>query len=159
MGEILRLVAGGLIALVCAYVGVIIKKRFKSRQKFFEDARDYFAFFEREITSFKTPMPIVNEKFATSKRGEFANFLKEYFDKTSQKKNNSPLKTDEKTMLEEALGGLGKSAYGEQLQYLKRWQGEYSKVAEKAAADNKKYGGMYFKLCVLLGIAVIILLV
>ena len=159
MGEILRLIAGGLIALVCAYVGVIVKKRYKSRQKFFEDARDYFAFFEREITSFKTPMPTVNDEFTKAKSGEFANFLKEYFEKPPKKKSIAILKNDERIMLEEALGGLGKSAYDEQLKYLKRWQGEYSKIAEKAAADNKKYGGMYFKLCVLLGIAVIILLV
>lgn len=159
MGEILRLVAGGLIALVCAYVGVIVKKRYKNRQKFFEDARDYFAFFEREITSFKTPMPTVNDEFTKAKGGEFANFLKEYFEKPPKKKSIAILKNDERIMLEEALGGLGKSAYDEQLKYLKRWQGEYSKIAEKAAAENKKYGGMYFKLCVLLGIAVIILLV
>ena len=158
MAEILRLVAGGLIALVCAYIGLIVKRRYKSRERIYTDARDYFVYFERELVGFKTTLPEINAKYAKQKAGEFSDFLIKYYAKTEQKNALSALKKEEKSLMEEALSGLGKTSFEEQIKYLKRWQSEYSEKAEKAATDNKKYGGMYFKLCVLLGIAAIILL-
>lgn len=157
MSGILRLIAGGLIALVAAYVGVLVKKRYKWREKFYQDARDYFAFFEKELTFKKTPLPEINKKYMATCGQEFLKYISQTGDNT---KKYEPLflKKEERAMIDEAIAGLGKSAYKEQVEYVKHWQSEFEKMANKCLQENKKYGGMYFKLCVLLGIALLILL-
>ncbi len=158
MSEVLRIVAGGLIALVCAYVGVLVKRRYRAREKFYGEALEYFNFFERELTFKKTPMPDINSAFSKSHAGEFAQLLCEpaLLDKKSA---YAYLKQAEKDDVKDALKGLGVSVYNEQLSYVKRWQAEMQESADKCGKENKKYGGMYFKLCVLLGIALLILIV
>lgn len=151
---VLRIVGGGLIALVCAYVGVIVKRRYKTREKFFKDASDYFAFFEKELTFKKTPLPEINREFAKTRNGEFVLLVAN----GAEKPKLPFLKPDERQGVESALAGLGKSVYEEQVAYVKRWQAEFKEKADKSANENKKYGGMYFKLCVLLGIALLILI-
>ena len=159
MGEVLRLIAGGLLAIVCSYVGVIVKKRYKARAEFFAAAKEYFVFFEREMFYNKTPLPKINEEFErTNVSGEFVKFLRGYFEGAKDKKEQYFLKKEEAERLRGALSGLGKSGYAEQQKYVARWKEEMAQTAEKTAAENKKYGGMYFKLCVLLGIAIVIIL-
>ncbi|MBR4800133.1 MAG: stage III sporulation protein AB [Clostridia bacterium] len=158
MSGVLRLIGGGLIALVCAYAGVLVKKRYKLREKFYADLRDYFLFFERELTFKKTPLPEINRKYLAQSSGELSAYLDP--ERTGRGAKSEPLflKKEERAQVEEALNGLGKSAYLEQVAYVKRWQAEFKDKADKCQAENKKYGGMYFKLCVLLGIALLILL-
>ncbi len=157
MSGILRLIAGGLIALVAAYVGVLVKKRYKWREKFYREARDYFAFFEKELTFKKTPLPEINKKYATTGGQEFLKYMSQIGD-TSKRYEPLFLKKEERATIDEAVAGLGKSAYKEQVEYVKHWQSEFDEKANKCSQENKKYGGMYFKLCVLLGIALLILL-
>ena len=154
MSLILRIIGGGLIALVCAYVGVLVKRRYKTREKFFKDACDYFSFFEKELTFKKTPLPEINKAFAKTRDGDFALLVAN----SAEKPRLSFLKPDEKQSVDSALAGLGKSVYDEQVAFVKRWQAEFKEKADKCASENKKYGGMYFKLCVLLGIALLILI-
>lgn len=158
MSEVLRIVAGGLIAIVCAYVGVIVKRRYLAREKFYCEALEYFTYFERELTFKKTPLPDINTAFARTHTGEFSKLLQSPspFDKKS---SYTYLKQAEKESVKDALEGLGTSVYQEQLPYVKRWQAEMKERADKSRQENKKYGGMYFKLCVLLGIALLILIV
>ena len=158
MSDVLRIVAGGLIALVCAYVGVLVKRRYRAREKFYCEALEYFNFFERELTFKKTPMPDINNAFSMAHSGEFAKLLKEPA-QLDKKSAYTYLKQAEKDSVKSALKGLGTSVYHEQLAYVKRWQAEMQESADRCGKENKKYGGMYFKLCVLLGIALLILVV
>ena len=160
MAEIFRIVGGGLIALVASYIGLIIKRRYKTREQFFSDVREYFALFENELTYEKTSVPEINKKFLNGKNGEFANWLQtknKTIEQTS-KRQLTFLKENEREQIDSALSGLGKSGYQEQLAYVKKWQMLFKDKHDKCAMENKKYGGMYFKLCVLAGIAILILL-
>lgn len=158
MSEVLRLVAGGLLAIASSYVGLIVKRRYKKRAEFFEQAKEYFVFFEKEMFYNKTPVPKINEEYERTSSDEFAEFLKACFEGANDKKDKYFLKKEESERLRGALSGLGKSGYEEQKKYVARWKDEMTAFAEKTAAENKKYGGMYFKLCVLLGIAIVIVL-
>lgn len=159
MSEALRIVAGGLVALVCAYIGLLIKRRYKSREKFYEQAKDYFAFFEKELTFKKTPLPEINRQFANQNQGEFATMILQGTNVDTKKDRSLAfLKMEEREQAYESMRGLGKSGYQEQLAYVKRWQAEFQDKASKCSQENKKYGGMYFKLCVLVGIALLILI-
>jgi len=158
LSDILRLVAGGLIAIACTYIGLVIKRRYKARAEFFCEAKEYFVFFERELVYNKTPVPKINDEFSRDRSGEFVKFLLQSRSGETEKREPYFLKKEETNRLKTALSGLGKSGYEEQQKYVARWKSEMTELSDKAAADNKKYGGMYFKLCVLLGIAVVILL-
>ena len=47
--DILRLVAGGLLALICCYGGVLIRRHYIEREKFFADAEAFAAYLTSEL--------------------------------------------------------------------------------------------------------------
>lgn len=62
MSEILRLVAGGLLALIACYIGVLIKRRYAKRVTFFKSACEFSSCLATELSLKKTPMPPTNPK-------------------------------------------------------------------------------------------------
>lgn len=49
MSEILRLVAGGLLALIACYIGVLIKRRYAKRVTFFKSACEFSSCLATEL--------------------------------------------------------------------------------------------------------------
>lgn len=75
MTDVLRLVAGGLIALCVSYVGLCIKRRYQKRAVFFKSATDFTSVLTTELVMRKTPMPEIVQKFLQGRQGEFENAL------------------------------------------------------------------------------------
>lgn len=50
MSEILRLVAGGLLALIACYIGVLIKRRYAKRVTFFKSACEFSSCLATELS-------------------------------------------------------------------------------------------------------------
>lgn len=167
MSEILRLIAGGLFALICCYVGVLIKRRYKERVTFYKSACEYARAMSAELSLNKTPIPDIAKKFAIGRSGDFEKALAECTAISQEGKGveyavehiNVPrLKADEKKEILSFLCGSGKSALSEQLAFVGYYKDIFEQKQKKCEDDSKKLGGMYFKLCVLLGIAILLIL-
>jgi len=167
MSGILRLIAGGLLALICCLVGVTIKKRYKNRLRFYTSACEYGQMMASELSFKKTPIPQIAQKFTQSRNGEFERVLNECMsearegkgaDHALEKINVAHLKREEKAELFDFLCGRGKSALGDQLATVAHYNEIFEKRRKKCEEDSKKLGNMYFKLCVLLGLAIMLIL-
>ncbi len=165
MSGTLRLVAGGLLALLCCYVGVLIKRRYRHKEEFYKSACDFATYLSSEIGFKKTPIPEIAEKFSKGKSGAFESFLKDVVDRLKRGEkvtcDNTELarfKTEEKEEMLDFLGSLGKTELKDQLALAARFAARMQERHKKCEEDSKRLGGMYFKLCVLLGLAIILIL-
>lgn len=167
MSDILRLIAGGLLALICCYIGVLIKRRYMDREKFYRDAADFVSFLSSELSFKKTPIVTALKNFAAGRKGAFIKFLDDFsvslkrgdgFEKMCAEIDIPPLKKEEKKSLLSFFSELGRTSLDDQLSAISRAATEFGAKQKKCLDESKKLGGMYFKLLVLFGIALIIIL-
>ncbi len=167
MSDILRLIAGGLLALICCYAGLLIKRRYRDRALFYKSACEYAQTMTSELTLNKTPIPVIAQKFGQGRKGDFERVLSECvelakegkpLDEISQKVSVPRLKAEEKKEILSFLCGSGKSALNDQLSQVAHYREKFEQRRKKCEDDSKKLGGMFFKLCVLLGIAIMLIL-
>ena len=161
--EIARLIAGGLLALICCYIGLLIKRRYAARVKFFKSATEFCRMFQDELSMRKTPMPEICAKFLDGRKGQFEDFLLDWCEKTKAQENIDKdkcrlLKNDEIKDLNTFLFSLGKTDLKDQLSHVAHYEKCFEKKTSECEEQSKKTGSMYFKLCVLLGLAVILIL-
>ena len=164
MSEILRLIAGGLLALIMCYVGVLVKRRYKSRVTFFKSACEFTSALATELGMKKTPMPEIANKFLKGREGEFEKVVESWI---SIAKNatafgfddvkTSFLKNDEKKELAEFFSSLGKTNL-DQLSHVAYYKNSFEQKRKTCEDEDKKLGSMYFKLCVLFGLAILLIL-
>ncbi|MDE6061123.1 MAG: hypothetical protein K2G31_06620 [Clostridia bacterium] len=167
MMGILKLIAGGLLALICCYVGIQIKKRYRLRATFYKSASEYAQVMSSELSLSKTPLPDIARKFTQGRSGEFERVLTECvslaiggggYEAAMDKVSVAHLKNDEKKEILSFLCGGGKSALSDQLSQVEYYKNLFEQKRKKCEEESKKLGGMYFKLCVLLGLAIMLIL-
>ncbi len=162
--DIIRLISGGLFALIACYIGVMIKRRYKERENFFRSAHDFALKLKGELSYLKTPLPDVAQRFLKSDAGSFSKLLAQVLDNKKagdEREMDMPgfLKQDEKELVREFLCADGKLSVNEQLALNERYLHELEAKLSLCESETKKKGGMYFKLCALIGIAIILILV
>lgn len=125
MSEILRLVAGGLLALIACYIGVLIKRRYAKRVTFFKSACEFSSCLATELSLKKTPMPKIASKFLQGREGEFESCVECWINLAKrggvyafENANVSILKTDEKKQLASFFSALGKTDLKDQLSHV-----------------------------------------
>ena len=163
-----RLIAGGLLALICCYGGLLVKRHYAERERFYRDAEAFAARLKSEIASRKTPLPTIISEFCEGRKGEFARRVSAFGEKlrggaaqdgaAKEEAEETHLRKDEKKQFADFLAALGKTALREQIAEIARAEGEFAAKRASCAEESKRLGGMYFKLAVLLGIALIVML-
>lgn len=163
-----RLVAGGLLALICCYGGLLVKRHYAEREKFYRDAEAFAVRLKSEIASRKTPLPNIISEFCEGRKGEFVGCIAAFGQRlragAAQEKaareeaEKTRLRKEEKKQFADFLSALGKTALREQLSEIARATEEFAAKRVACAEESKRLGGMYFKLAVLVGIALIVIL-
>lgn len=162
MIEALRIIGGGLIALVSSYIGLLIKRRYKSRETFYKSALEYAMFLESELKLTKSAIPTVADKFCASHDGDFkgvlSKFAESYRGKGKAECSLQYLKKPERQEIDGFLGGEGKSTLQEQLSVIAYYKNKFGDKCKACEDESKRLGGMYFKLFVLLGVVIMLIL-
>lgn len=165
----LEIIAGALLMTACAYGGVSIKRIFRIR-------RDTAAFFEEfvqllktEVRHLKTPVAQVIELYCAGKKGTGCDMLKKFLaSRADGVLTASELKGRIKSIyLSEAdnmliasfLFALGRYDYESELMLLERYSTQFTARKKTAEDELVKKGGMYYKLGVLMGLALMIIVV
>lgn len=159
--------AGGLLALVCSYIGILVKNGYKENTILYKDLTEFCDSFKRELTYQKTAVIDFCTNFAVGRKGKIKGLLDEYvdelkregqFSRDSEKWTLAHLKKDEKQEVINFLSGLGKTPQNEQISFVEK-SGELFKSRRTMAEEKeKKKGNMFFKLFVLLGVALMVIL-
>ncbi len=168
MAEILRVVAGGVLGLVCCYVGLLLKRYYADRERFFSSFCEFLSYMKGEMSFKKTPLLVVVDNFLQGRNGDFEKVLKQYFDdvkaqkkveENEQKRGTYPLKAQEKKVVLNCLSSLGKNTLQDEQASLEGYIRQFESVRDDCAKKSKTQGGMYFKLFALLGLVIMVLLV
>ncbi|MDD4839800.1 MAG: stage III sporulation protein AB [Clostridia bacterium] len=161
----ISLLAGGLLAVGSSLIGIAVRRHYRQRHEIYFEICGFIVLLKNEISFLKTPLKAVINEFAEGRKGITVNALKKYSDDLDHGKidNNyaetlelSPLNIKEKNELAKFLRSLGKLPMKEQLGELANFEAKFSELEKKTAEESKRLGGMYFKLCVLLGIALMV---
>ncbi len=165
MNDVLRLVGGGLLALVACYVGVLVKRRYKNRVAFFKSACEFLSCASTELGMKKTPMPQIAQKFLQSRDGSFERTIAKWMDVARGGKifdfecvEAPELKTEEKKQIASFFSSLGKTDLNDQLSLVAYYKNVFEQKRKTCEEESKKLGNMYFKLCALLGLALMLVL-
>ncbi len=160
----LRLFAGVLLAVGSSLIGLALKRHYRQRDEIYSSACEFLQMLKLEIETLKTPVGVVVDEFC-SQQSLFSNVLKSSFENYIKK--NKPvvlertmlaqLNLAERKELEKFLNSVGKLPLRQQLSELDKWTFKFSACQKKTAEESKRLGSMYLKLCVLLGVALMII--
>ena len=164
----LNLLAGGILFLCSAYIGLQIKRHFKRRRDFFDDLIVFIDMLTDEISFLKSPLPKILERVAQERQGDLAEMLISYSEliqsgqDTGQQSlqnalNLSRLTTGEKDVVLTFLAGLGKTDAKTQLMALKNYRNKFEQNHKEAEKKFKSTGVLAYKLGILVGIAAMIM--
>jgi stage III sporulation protein AB len=163
------IIAGALFA-ACLYGGAAVRAYYKSRSVYFASLHDFASVFIDEISYLKTPVPKVIAAFSPDKKTELTAHLQKYKDaleadvivseeRIAKMLSTIHLKKSEKTKIAAFLYNLGKSDASSQVASIKHHLTAFAKQKEKTAEDFRVLGNLYYKLAILLGIALMIIVV
>ncbi|MBO7222473.1 MAG: stage III sporulation protein AB [Clostridia bacterium] len=163
--DFLRLIAGGILALVSSYIGLLFKKGYKENTAIYKGLKEFCDQFKTELTYEKTAVIDFCSKFSKGQRG-VTDLINEYtaslqkegqFHRDVENWELAHLKDDEKQEIVTFFNGLGKSPTKEQLAFVEKYGELFKSRLANAIEQEKKKGNMYFKLFVLLGVALMVI--
>lgn len=167
MGDVFRVVAGGLLALISSYIGLLIKRGYAQKVDFFKGMAEFLREFRNEITLMKTPLTEFVPRYVEGRKGQAVDLIKEYvtelnskgkFERDVEKWDYAHMSRGEKEEVLHLFQSLGKSDLNEQKVIVDNFEKAIQNRQNIAEENLKKKGATYFKLLVLLGIAIMVVL-
>ena len=165
-----KYIASGIIFLCICYVGYSLKSMYRKKYNFYCD----FSLFNQklldEINNYKTPIVKVIEKYIAENQNYVAKVLEAY--KQNLQNNiiyveNSKevipkalfLAKDEVSFVINYLDNLGKTDFDTQVIFLKRHITEFEQKKNNSKVEMDKKGDLYFKLSIMLGFSIILIMI
>ena len=167
MSDILRIVAGGLLALISSYIGLLVKRGYAEKVAFYKGMADFLSELKSDLSLMKTPITEFVDKYTAGRKGKAVCLVKEYatdlktngkFDRDLDKWDCCHLNRVEKEEILGLFASLGKTDLKEQKLIIDKYEKAMKDRLNRAEDNLKKKGNMYFKLLVLLGIAIMVVL-
>jgi stage III sporulation protein AB len=163
----LNLLAGGILFLCFAYIGLQIKRHFKLRLDLFADLIAFCDLLADEVSFLKTPLPKILQSFCEERRGCLTEALKNYGKFIAEGREQTPeelaktlnftrLKPVERDAVLAFFAGLGKTDAKTQLMSLKNYRSKFETHHKEAEKKYKTTGLLAYKLGILAGIAALI---
>lgn len=162
-------IAGALLMLAAALIGIGVKRIFCERLKIFEQFQQLTIYLEREVAHLKTPIITLLNSYVLEGKGRFCEIIKRYAEKLQygyQSSNEIYLLTKtaylshaDNLLIANFLFGLGKGDLQMEITNLQRFNGIFAEKTQQFKKELKQKGEMYYKLSVLVGIALMILVV
>lgn len=149
-----------------SYLGAGIKRIYRIRRDFYKDFMQYLSVLKSEISYLKTPVKKITEDFIENRKGLITEVLSNYLDRLSGGSRaavgyikSNYIKKDEMKVVTSFLEALGKNDVKQELALISAEEERIKQLLQKAETDYVKQGGMYFKLLVLGGVALMLIVV
>lgn len=151
-----------IIVILCSYIGYGFSSFYTNRSKFFKSLELLFEKLKTEISFSQSKLIEILQTFTTNSK-DAKRFIENFieclnFDKSLDNenlfKNIKILNDDEKNIILLFTKTLGKFDVPRQSQQLTSQKEELSALYKKADEEAKKFGGLYIKLGVILGLVI-----
>lgn len=146
-----------LIGTFC-YIGYSIMSYFKNRKSFFNDLVSFCKSYISEIKFSKENISKIIEKFYTSYKMPFKNFLLHYNQNKLIMKSNF-LNNHELCEIKNFFDQLGSKDINGELLHINNYLTTFEKFSQSASQDLDKKGKLYFKLILILGALLLLIIV
>lgn len=165
MMEISKFFIGIAIVLFATFCGRLLSKKYKRRERFLKQFREFNERFLSEISYYRRPIGEFISCY--SYQGEFEKLLKNFYQMLKEKEDFSCflsdeeydfLKKEEIQMVENYFFMIGKSDSISQKGYFSSAKDSLEKLQMDAEKDAKRYVELYTKLGFLCGLLVLILI-
>lgn len=159
-----KLLVGIALVVFCGFCGYVLSKKYRMRKDFYRQLYSFNRSFLSEISFSRRPIEAWIEK--TRFTGEFDCTVKSFI--TALKNGDSELNTlscpdfltaDEKNFLREYFFSLGRGDSAGQKGYFTAAEKTLGAQKDGAEKDATRYGDLYVKMGVLLGLTLLILLI
>lgn len=162
----LGLICGGIICIAVSFFGFIIKKKYKANADFMNSYVDFFGFAKTEISNNKTPIFGIIDGYLAKENNLFTkvlsvinnNLKRDIVDQESYPKECGFVDKKHIKSLIADIESIGKYDSLTEVNKLSSIEEKSKKEWQKATEKYKKDGVMAFKLSVLIGIAIMIIL-
>lgn len=153
------LILGSIFSLV-TYIGFKFGNRYKEKVDFYNDFSIFLLYLKSQISFLKVDLITIFNQYEC-KNNHFKNLICNLSDDFNSYRNINVeiLKEDENLQIRRFFEGLGKNDCLTEEDYIKRQIEIFNKKLNDAKDLNLKYGNMYKKLSILLGIFVCIVLI
>lgn len=160
------MIAGALLCLGCTLCAVAVKRRYAAKREFAAEICTFIAGAKSDVRFLKTPLLELLECYPAGKSEGKKRFCEVLREVAECKRKGVPvavkcdlLKPDEERELNRFFQGLGKTDSAMTLDSLARY-GEYFEGLLAAKTDeSKRLGDTYFKLLIILGLALLVIVV
>ena len=165
----LSVLSGALLMVASSLTGIAIKRIFKVRYSYFSDVVDFLNLYKREISSLQTPLDDVIKTFLSSSKGAFSDSLQKYYsglfsgyknvEEVQRTIRNVTIKEKDSLDVAAFLYSLGKSNLENEITNTVRYLDVFNEKKNKFAIELNKKGEMYYKLFVVLGVTLMLIVV
>ncbi len=165
----LSVLGGALLMVASSLTGLSIKRIFKVRYLYFSDAVEFLNLYKREISSLKTPLSDVINTFVGVTKGAFSDALKKFIslqsagyknvDEVLSTIKNPLIKAKDNLDVATFLYAVGKSNLENEITNTARFLDVFEEKKRKCATELNKKGEMYYKLFVILGVTLMLIVV
>ncbi|MBQ7713210.1 MAG: hypothetical protein IJT69_05270 [Clostridia bacterium] len=150
------MIALSVFAAACGFfaaasVGLWLKRKLIRKASFYEGYYDYLLFAYEKISYERMPIGELNAQYLLRKNGEFSSYLK-------GETTKGFLSDGQLAEVKEYLDGIGTTDADTQIASLASKCSELKRFTETECTKYRKDGALYFKLSVLVGVAILILL-
>lgn len=164
----ISLIAGAILFFCSAYIGIEIRKYYRKRVRFFSLWLEFIDQLTTQISYLRTPLYEIIDSFLKDKKGEFCDVLLKYKGQISKiddcdKSINSHcdklgfLKAQEKELFNGFFKMLGKTDWNTQVLNLKNYRQNVLEIQQLTIKNLKQNGFLAYKLGILIGIAILII--
>lgn len=150
----------GLIFASICFSGHKMGNRYKEKEKFYYEFKNFLVFLKSEIGFFKKNLITIFDEFA-SENPKFIKLLEncKNFITSNKKLDLEFLSKQENFELEEFFRGLGQNDCNFQKEYIEKNLEFFNKKYDESVRLNAKYGVVIKKISILVGIMVCIILI
>lgn len=151
----------------CAYMGIGIKRIYRTRYEVFAVFERLAIILKGEIKYHKTPLIEIINMFIYEKKGLAYDILQKYsvclingiksVNELFEHTKSIFLNTEDNKVIANFLFSLGKNDIVSEIENLERYELNFKILKQSSEVDCVKKGNMYYKLSVLLGVALMII--
>ena len=155
----------GAIVFCCGYVGFQLSSAMKNKYQYFRDLVLLIDKLIVDIGFFQTNLVDVLQKYEFSQM--LKNTINKYLEFLLSGKNSNieetlflkELSNDENKIVSAFFLSLGSCAVDEQKNFLLNYKSIFNSFAQKHLEEYEKKGKMFFKISVLIGLAIVVLII
>lgn len=159
----LNIAIGIVLFTICSYIGLRYKKKCTARAAFYSELFDFCLYLTEQIAYSKTPLPTIFRSFSLGKNSEISQLLLDFCDELQQSEPKEyVIKYLNEYEISEVLiffRSLGKTDAENQLIKLAESKQRIKNKKELTQSEQTSKGKLYFKLAVIIGIALLIIVV